>query len=97
MRTQLSSGTLTLMPEGRLDTFTAQRFLNDVEPLLADADRVVIDLKDLQYISSAGLRAILAIQKRIGPKGGSVRIENACDFVAEVLSMTGFQELIGSE
>lgn len=97
MRTQLSSGTLTLMPEGRLDTFTAQRFLNDVEPLLADADRVVIDLKGLQYISSAGLRAILAIQKRIGPKGGSVRIENACDFVAEVLSMTGFQELIGSE
>jgi anti-sigma B factor antagonist len=97
MRTQLSSGTLTLMPEGRLDTFTAQRFLNDVEPLLADADRVIIDLKDLQYISSAGLRAILAIQKRIGPKGGSVRIENACDFVAEVLSMTGFQELIGSE
>jgi len=97
MRTQFSSGTLTLMPEGRLDTFTAQKFLNEAEPFLINADRVIMDLKDIQYISSAGLRAILVIQKRIAPKGGSVKIENACDFVAEVLSMTGFQELIVSE
>ena len=77
---------------GELDTITSpglERELQDLD----NVDEVVLDLKDLAYTSSAGLRVIMGIKRRMGAR--PLRFENIGTEVREVFDMTGSSKLLG--
>lgn len=84
---------LTLMPQGRLDSITSQEFESAIEDNIGDATSLVLDLKNLDYISSAGLRVLLKAQKMIN-KRGEMKVLNVNETVMEVLEMTGFVDML---
>ena len=78
---------------GRLDTTTAPALDKTINEDIADAKNLVLDLKGLEYISSAGLRVLLSAQKKM-QKIGTMKVINVCDEVMEVFEMTGFADIL---
>ena len=83
--------------EGRLDTLTARDFDKTLMPILESVDEVVIDCKELEYISSSGLRIFLTLRKAAAAKGGSVIVRSLNPDVRNVFMMTGFLNLFKIE
>ena len=92
----IENTTLTLAPVGRLDTATAPEFEKELEAALSGVEKLVIDLKDIDYISSAGLRVILKAQKIMSLRG-SLKVTGANSMVMEVFEITGFIDIITIE
>lgn len=84
---------LTLKLAGRLDAVTALALDKDLSTTLDGVSDLTVDLADLEYISSAGLRMLLKTQKRMD-KQGAMRIKNIRENVREVLDMTGFSNFL---
>ncbi len=84
---------MTIRLSGRLDTLTAPKLDVEIEDLPQNVTKLVLDLKDLNYISSAGLRVLLTAQKKMN-KLGSMRVLNVCPEVMEVFKMTGFEDIL---
>ena len=78
---------------GRLDTTTAPALDKTINDDVAGTKNLVLDLKGLEYISSAGLRVLLAAQKKM-QKIGSMKVINVCEAVMEVFEMTGFADIL---
>lgn len=88
---------LTLTLEGRLDTTTAPQLEAELRPALADGvENLTVDLKALDYVSSAGLRVLLSAQK-IMNKQGEMTVRNVNEAVMEVFEVTGFVDLLNIE
>ena len=78
---------------GRLDTITAPALDKTINEDIADTKNLVLDLKGLEYISSAGLRVLLSAQKKM-QKIGSMKVMNVCQEVMDVFEMTGFADIL---
>ncbi len=78
--------------EGRLDTATSPELENKIIEL-KDIDNVVLNLEKLDYISSAGLRVLLAMQKTMN-KQGSMIIINVPDTIKDIFDITGFTDIL---
>ena len=78
---------------GRLDTITAPALDKTIAEDLGDTKNLVLDLKGVEYISSAGLRVLLTAQKKM-QKIGSMKVTGVCEQVMEVLEMTGFADIL---
>lgn len=79
--------------QGRLDAPAAQKAQDELEPLLANADKeIVLDCTNLEYISSPGLRLFLRLRKEVANKGGKISILNINNEVKDVFVLTGFDE-----
>ena len=78
---------------GRLDTITAPALDKTINQDIGDTRHLVLDLKGLEYISSAGLRVLLGAQKKM-QKIGSMKVVNVCEEVMEVFEMTGFADIL---
>ena len=78
---------------GRLDTTTAPMLEKTIHEDIGDAKNIVLDLKGLEYISSAGLRVLLGAQKKL-QKSGSMKVTNVCEMVMEVFEITGFADIL---
>lgn len=91
-----NKGILTLAIEGRLDTVTAPELEKVVNEETADVRELILDMKGLEYISSAGLRVLLAAQKKMN-KQGVMKLTDVCDAVMEVFEMTGFADILTIE
>ena len=81
---------------GRLDTTTAPALDKTINEDIADTKNLVLDIKGLEYISSAGLRVLLGAQKKM-QKIGSMKVINVCETVMEVFEMTGFADILTIE
>lgn len=80
---------------GKLDAVTAPAFEQQVNSLLDTAPcSLIIDFAELDYISSAGLRALLATAKRIMIKGGQLCCANVTGTVKEVFDISGFNTIL---
>lgn len=91
---ELVANKLTVKVEGRLDTMTAPEFEKEVKEAMANATELVFDLKDLEYISSAGLRVLFSLFKLAKQ---NMVIRNAGDIVMEVFNVTGFADVFQFE
>ena len=78
---------------GRLDTITAPALDKTINEDIGDAKNLVLDVKGMEYISSAGLRVLLSAQKKM-QKIGSMKVINVCAEVMEVFEMTGFADIL---
>lgn len=82
--------------EGRLDTSTSPQLENDLKANIDGVSELIFDIKDLQYISSAGLRVLLSAQK-IMNKQGTMVIRNSTEEVKEIFDVTGFSDILTIE
>ena len=87
---------LEIALEGRLDTMTAPALEEEVKASIEGIKELVFDLKDLVYVSSAGLRVLLSAQKTMN-KQGSMTIKNANEEVMEIFEVTGFIDILNIE
>lgn len=87
---------LTVELEGRLDTLAAPEFEEQIEPALEGVEKLIVDLSDLSYISSAGLRVLLTTMQTMEEQGEMV-VRNVCPEVMEVFVMTGFAGILNIE
>ena len=87
---------LTVSVAGRLDTTTAPDLEKEFQGCLPGVKELTLDLKQLDYVSSAGLRVILSAHKTM-LKQGSMKIVNVGDLVMEVFEVTGFSDILDIE
>ena len=84
---------LTIELIGKLETTTAGKLEPECNDLPSEIDKLTIDMKQLKYISSAGLRVILKFQKKMG-KQGTMEIKGASQIIMEVFDLTGFSSIL---
>ena len=84
---------ITIEIVGRLDTITAPALDKTINEDIGDAKNLVLDVKGMEYISSAGLRVLLAAQKKM-QKIGSMKVTGVGEEVMEVFEMTGFADIL---
>ena len=87
---------LTIALEGRLDTTTAPQLEAEVKGSLAGVTELVMDFSQLEYLSSAGLRVLLAAQKAMN-KQGSMVIRHVNGTILEIFEVTGFIDILTIE
>lgn len=87
---------ITIEVVGRLDTITAPVLEKTIGESISDIQSLILDMKGLEYISSAGLRILLAAQKKI-QSFGTMKLINVCEEVMEILEMTGFADILTIE
>lgn len=83
----------TIEVAGRLDTTSAPMLDKTINEDIRDTKNLVLDIRDVTYISSAGLRVILSAQKKM-QKIGSMKVKNVCPEVMEIFEMTGFADIL---
>lgn len=83
------NGTVTAMVEGSINTATAKDFEVELKALASNANELVIDMGEVKYMSSAGLRTLLILHKLMKPKGG-MKLARVNDYVYEIFEFTGF-------
>lgn len=92
-----SEGTLIVSLEGRLDTTTAPELETKLDQSLDGVNNLIFDMKELSYISSAGLRVLLTSQKKMNRCGGDLTVRNANDDIMDVFEVTGFIDMLNIE
>lgn len=80
----------------RLDTTTAPQFEKEISAEIAGVTDLTLDFAELSYVSSAGLRALLGLQKTMN-KQGSMVIRNVNENIMEVFEITGFVDILTIE
>ena len=78
---------------GRLDTTTAPALEKAISESVQEEKHLILDIKEVEYISSAGLRVLLGAQKKI-QKIGSMKVLNVCEEIMEIFEMTGFADIL---
>ena len=88
---------LTIKLSGKLNTDAAISSKDKILTALDGAEKILFDLDGLEYISSSGLRILVAAFKKVKAQGGSMTIKNIGEQVREVLDMTGFAQIFNLE
>ncbi|MDR2739611.1 MAG: STAS domain-containing protein [Treponema sp.] len=90
----LSEGKVVISLNGKLSAATAGEFNAAVEDALGESGALVLDFKDVDYMASAGLRVLVAAQKKLYASGGSMVLLNVRKEVMEVFEVTGLDEVL---
>ena len=92
----LNGAELTLTIVGRLDTTTAPQLETEIKQSVAGIEKLILDFASLEYLSSAGLRVLLAAQKVMNKQGEMV-IKNVNETINEIFEVTGFIDILTIE
>ncbi len=88
----------TLLPAGRLDTTTAPQLEAQINEVSEETERLILDFQELEYLSSAGLRILLAAHKVFMKKqAGEMIIRHVNETIQEVFEVTGFMDILTIE
>ena len=96
IKKELNGKDLCVALDGRLDTVTAPDLEAQLKEDLEAAESLTLDLKDLEYMSSAGLRVLLSAQKRMARKRG-MKVTNVSETIMEIFEVTGFSDILTIE
>ena len=92
---QAQEGKTLVTLNGRIDTTNADRFQQEITPLMqGDKPDIEMDCSGMEYTSSQGLRMFLMLQKSVMARGGSLMLRNMRPQVREVFDITGFSNII---
>ena len=94
-RLDQTSGTFTIMPDGRFDFSMQQDFRAAYQKGLADARKIVVDLNSVTYLDSSALGMLLVLKKEVEARQGSVTLRGAREGVRRVLEVANFEKLFG--
>ena len=84
---------VTITVAGRLDTTTAPALEKAINENIQEEKHLILDIKEVEYISSAGLRVLLSAQKKM-QKIGSMKVLNVCEEIMEIFEITGFVDIL---
>lgn len=87
---------IELVLSGRIDTTTAPELDKAIQEIIGNAENLVFNFADIDYISSAGLRVLLTSQKAMN-KQGSMKVIHVNESVMEIFEVTGFSEILSIE
>ena len=98
MKTTLNkdNSKLTILVSGRVDTTTAPELEKTIFENLDGVTTLILDLAEMPYTSSAGLRVILKAHKAMSQQG-EMKLVNVCGDVLEIFDMTGFSDILTIE
>ena len=96
IKKELNGTSLCIAPAGRLDTTTSPDLEKELQESLEGVTDLTLDFAELEYISSAGLRVLLATKKKLGAEG-SMKLVHVNEIVKEVFDVTGFSEILTIE
>lgn len=96
IKKEMENNDLLVSLQGRLDTGTAPDLENALKDEMDNVKNLTIDMKELEYISSAGLRVLLSLQKTMN-KQGSMVIKNVSEEIMEIFEITGFTDILTIE
>ena len=96
LKTKKNGTTLNVIVSGRVDTATAPELEAEVKPQLNGVTSLILDFKDVNYVSSAGLRVLLSLQKKMMTQG-EMKLLHVNDVVNDVFEVTGFDEILTYE
>ncbi len=92
------NGNIIVMAEGKIDAITFAKLDKELESVLPNAKSLTLDVKNVDYISSAGLGVILSAQQYMEGKDlPDVKVININETVKDIFMMTGFDELVDAE
>ena len=91
-----NSSELTIAVEGRIDAKTAPELESVLDEALDGVTGLTFDLKQVTYISSAGLRVFLKVQKQMNAHG-KMKVINANEALMEIFEVTGFNDILNIE
>ena len=95
--TNVDGSKATIQPQGKLTVNTAPDLSAAVDKLADNVCDVVLDFENIDYIASAGLRVLVAVDKLTVKRGGSLKLLHPKDEVMEVFEMTGLAEVFDIE
>jgi anti-sigma B factor antagonist len=87
---------LLIALEGRLDTMTAPNLEETLKEALEGVTELTFDFEKLDYLSSAGLRVLLAAQKTMN-RQGAMKVKNVNEIIQEIFEVTGFSDILTIE
>ena len=90
----LEGDKLTVRLEGDLNTLSAPELENALRPHLQDVNHIAIDMTNLNYISSAGLRVLLVTYTELNDHGGTLVILNPNEEIREIFDVTSFSSFL---
>ena len=92
-----NEGTCILFPEGWVDSTNATELEQSVNAYVDDYGTLILDLAGVDYISSAGLRVIVAAHKEMADRGGKFVLRNLNRNVSDIIRLTGFDRKLNIE
>jgi anti-sigma B factor antagonist len=97
IKTVANGAEMTVALEGRLDTSTAPQLEKELGTKLENVETLIWDFENLGYVSSAGLRVLLATQKKMNAKNGTMVIKHVNEMIMEIFDVTGFLDILTVE
>lgn len=95
IKTNISNQNLIVSLSGRLDTITSSQLEDEINRFnLEDFETVTLNLRELEYISSAGLRVVLMIHKKMSKLERKLVLVNVSSMVMEIFTMTGMADFL---
>ena len=93
-REEQENGMLTLFVSGEIDGTNVDDFEKALQSAVERTENLRLDLSDLEYVSSTGLRVFLTTQKKVKQLGHYMELANVNDEVMDIFSVTGFVKLL---
>ena len=94
INTEENGSEITVILEGKVDTGTAPELSEALDPLMESHDTIILDLKDVLYVSSAGLRVFLATDQTMKNNEKTAQFKNVPGPVMDIFEMTGFSNVL---
>ncbi len=88
---------LTVKPQGRLDAVSSPVLEKEMQEYLDDVQEITMDFTDVEYISSGGMRVLLATEQRMEDCDGSLRLIHVNEYILEVFELVGFIDIVNVE
>lgn len=97
VRKETNGSEMTANIIGRIDINSSPVLASELEVIPEEISTLVLDFSELSYVSSAGLRVIFQLYKKMKEKGGIMVIRNANEFVLDILDSVGFLDVFTVE
>ena len=86
--------TLTVKPEGRLDTATSPVLEAELRQQMDGVQEIIMDFAAVEYISSGGLRVLLATEQQMESRGGSLKLIHVNEHILKIFELVGFMDVV---
>ncbi len=94
---QKNGTTLTVKPEGRMDTLTSPELESQIKAQMDGMTEIIIDLENVEYVSSGGLRVLLSLTQDMEEKDGVLKVIHVNSYIMEIFEISRFINLLTIE